>query len=296
MITGDYHQTAVAVAWGVGMVPPGGIVHVIDKLPAAAEVSPPSTPVQIASTNSLFPGELDGLSRQPSQAWTSWRPAAKKENGTTLDMVFTHAANFGRHMLFSSQSSCTLPQLLQLKRTHVHSHGLFSHIALSQPVSVPCARCQPQRKHATALTHLYSMLQVTNSLRSTLEHSLESQNSAHFPLQCDGQRFLLGTGDTRQDHEATRALTSIAEGHAQCAITGAAFEHLLQQEDLAVLRAVLQNAVVFARMRPHQKAQVLSLLGTAGLHQAFQGSHRHIPVGHHKPVHLKESGVWLLRF
>ena len=130
------------------------------------------------------------------------------------------------------------------------------------------------------------MLQVTNSLSSTLDHSLESQNSAHFPLQCDGQRFLLGTGDIRQDQEATRALTSIAEGQAQCAITGAAFEHLLQQQDLAMLRAVLQNAVVFARMRPHQKAQVLSLLGTAGLHQAFQGSHRHIPVGDHKPAHL----------
>jgi len=75
-----------------------------------------------------------------------------------------------------------------------------------------------------------------------------------------------------------RALTSIAEGQAQCAVTGAAFEHLLQQEDLSVLEAVLQNAVVFARMRPHQKAQVLSLLGASGLHQVFRGRHRHIQV------------------
>lgn len=87
MITGDYHQTAVAVAWGVGMVPAGGIVHVIDKLPAAAEVSPPSSPVQIASTNSLFSRELDELSRRPSQAWPSLRPLVSKLSGTTLHPV-----------------------------------------------------------------------------------------------------------------------------------------------------------------------------------------------------------------
>ena len=110
---------------------------------------------------------------------------------------------------------------------------------------------------------------------------LELQGSEHFHLQCDGLRFFLGHGDVRQDAEALRALTNIAEGQAQCAVTGAAFEHLLQQEDLSVLEAVLQNAGVFARMRPHQKAQVLSLLGSAGLHQNFHGRHRHIPVSFH---------------
>ena len=114
MITGDYHQTAVAVAWGVGMVPAGGIVHVIDKLPAAAEVSPPSSPVQTASTNSLFPGELDGLSSQPSQAWTSSRPAVNKHSGTGLDTVLMSAADISRYMLLAearSQNSRTLLQV-----------------------------------------------------------------------------------------------------------------------------------------------------------------------------------------
>ena len=35
MATGDYHHTALAVAWGVGMVPPGGQVIIIQN---AAEV------------------------------------------------------------------------------------------------------------------------------------------------------------------------------------------------------------------------------------------------------------------
>lgn len=73
------------------MVPAGGIVHVIDKIPATAGVSPPSSPVQVASTNSLFPGELDGLSRRPSQAWSSLPPDGAKHDRTRLDPVLMDA-------------------------------------------------------------------------------------------------------------------------------------------------------------------------------------------------------------
>ena len=261
MITGDYHQTAVSVALGVGMVPAGGVVHVIDKLPASAIVSPPSSPVQIASSNSLFPRELDGMLRQPSQAWSSLRPKPAKRDGVTLDPVLMDPAEISRDMLLAeSQHPPAEPRTATRRQT--------SQLQGSQDTD--------QTTGDSPLTRFRSTLQVTTSMDSS--HGLVSQNSADFRLQCGGQRFFLATTDVRQDNEATRALTSIAEGQAQCAITGAAFEHLLQQEDLTVLQAVLQNAVVFARMRPHQKAQVMSLLGVAGLHQVFQGRHRHIPV------------------
>lgn len=74
------------------------------------------------------------------------------------------------------------------------------------------------------------------------------------------------------------ALQSMACGHARCAITGAAFQHLLQLSDLTLLETVLRNAVVFARMKPHQKGQVLDLLSVRGLHQMHQGRARYIPV------------------
>lgn len=266
MITGDYHQTAVAVAWGVGMVPAGGVVHVIDKLPATAVVSPPSSPVQIASSNSLFPRELDGTSQQPYQAWSSLRP----KPGVTLDPLLRDPAEVSRDALLAEVQHSAAAETRNATRRQT-----------AQSRESP--RGSQDTKDTTGVSPLArfrSTLQVTTSLDSNQESSqgLLSQNSADFRLQCDGQRFLLGTGDIRLDSEATRALTTIAEGQAQCAVTGAAFEHLLQQEDLAVLEAVLQNAVVFARMRPYQKAQVMSLLGTAGLHQVFRGRHRHIPV------------------
>ena len=61
-------------------------------------------------------------------------------------------------------------------------------------------------------------------------------------------------------------------------MTGPAFEYLLQQEDLSVVETVMRNVIVFSRMRPHQKGQVMDLLGTRGLHQIYKGQQRTIPV------------------
>lgn len=65
----------------------------------------------------------------------------------------------------------------------------------------------------------------------------------------------------------------------QCAVTGDALEYMLRMHDVSLLEAVIRNAVVFSRMQPHQKGQVMNLLGTKGIHQQFQGQPRHIQVG-----------------
>ncbi len=53
---------------------------------------------------------------------------------------------------------------------------------------------------------------------------------------------------------------------------------MLQQDDLSVVETVMRNVVVFARMKSHQKGQVMDLLGEQGLHQIFKGQPRHVPV------------------
>ena len=77
---------------------------------------------------------------------------------------------------------------------------------------------------------------------------------------------------------AAEAIVAMAEGRLQCAVTGSAFEQLLHHASLLMVDTVLQNAVLFARMRPHQKGQVMDLLSSRGLHHAFQGHSRHLPV------------------
>ena len=83
---------------------------------------------------------------------------------------------------------------------------------------------------------------------------------------------------TGQNVERSQALLALAEGKMQCAVTGESFEQLLQQSDLSLLELVLRNAIVFARMKPHQKGQVMDLLGRRGIYQMFQGQPRHVQV------------------
>ena len=68
------------------------------------------------------------------------------------------------------------------------------------------------------------------------------------------------------------------QGEAQCCVTGPAFEQLLQLGDLPLLETVMRNVVVFSRMKPHQKGQVMDLLSTRGLHQLIDGQQHQFPV------------------
>lgn len=47
----------------------------------------------------------------------------------------------------------------------------------------------------------------------------------------------------------TEALAALAVGEAHCAVTGDAFQLLLQQQELSVLQTVMCSAVVFSRMQ-----------------------------------------------
>lgn len=106
------------------------------------------------------------------------------------------------------------------------------------------------------------------------------QPPAGHPQQpCQGLRVTLEGRETAYGGEdALRALISIAQGRAQCCVTGPAFAHMLGQADRGVLDMVLQNVVVFARMQSHQKGQVMELLGAQGLHLVLDGQQHHIRV------------------
>ena len=70
----------------------------------------------------------------------------------------------------------------------------------------------------------------------------------------------------------------LSQGAAQCCVTGPAFEHVLGQEDMSVVEAIMGSVAVFARMRSHQKGQVVDMLGSRGLYQSLDAQPRHMPV------------------
>ena len=68
------------------------------------------------------------------------------------------------------------------------------------------------------------------------------------------------------------------QGQAQCCMTGPAFEHMLQLGETALMETVMHNVVVFSRMKPHQKGQVMNLLGSRGLYKLMGGQQQHFLV------------------
>lgn len=111
--------------------------------------------------------------------------------------------------------------------------------------------------------------------------SLTSATAAvHTSQEQTSSRLAFPTDTARSTLDPNTALKALGEGQACCAVTGDAFEHLLQCGYVSVLEAVMRNAVVFARMQPHQKGQVTDLLTIRGLYQMYNGQACHIKVRH----------------
>lgn len=113
-----------------------------------------------------------------------------------------------------------------------------------------------------------------------LAQAIGTSSSCH---EIDAGRLWFQLGDEGMELECSQAMTALAEGQLPCAVTGDAFQVLLQLPDLSVLEAVMQSAAVFARMRPGQKGQVMSLLNMRGIYQLHEGKQRHIKVQHPAP-------------
>ena len=116
------------------------------------------------------------------------------------------------------------------------------------------------------------------SARSSDLQSLRARLANLERLQAEESRFAglrFVDGEHNQELDASDALASLAEGRAQCAVTGPAFKVLLQQQGLSVsLQVIMQSAVVFARMQPHQKGEAMDLITSQGIHQlTASGSH-----------------------
>ncbi len=174
------------------------------------------------------------------------------------------------------------------KRQPIRASSLIrlpSENATSMSASPPessCVSASSSRPTSQALLHVSqhliqsSLSKIIRPFRHTLDSSPAVKNFHDFAIK--GLSFTSGTGKhhVMDPHEA---LTSLTEGTVQCAITGDAFEYLLQMRDVSLLEAVMRNAVTFSRMQPHQKGQVMDLLGTRGILQHFEGQPRHIQVG-----------------
>ncbi len=204
--------------------------------------------------------------------------------------------------MYGQQSKPQSMQLLTWKR-----HQLQAKCKSQQELSSRCSQGHAQRSN-------FQVQGMRQTFR-TLDHSETSEDSVHFVNQVQGADSVAPPHDDDQckvpipgqlpqklplrnhvdlssgllftsegyspgegPQTALDALQSIAQGQAQCCLTGPAFDYMLQHAEPAVVESVMRSAVVFARMRSHQKGQVMELLSTRGLHQVVSGQQYHIPV------------------
>ncbi|DBA67665.1 TPA: hypothetical protein ACH3X2_001258 [Trebouxia sp. C0005] len=106
---------------------------------------------------------------------------------------------------------------------------------------------------------------------SALQHPGQKTVSS----SCQHLMFTLDRGGVCEEVDPHTAITSIAQGSMRCCVTGPALQHILQKADAPLVEAVMRSLVVCARMRSHQKAQVMDLLGRTGLYLSPDSGNKH---------------------
>lgn len=157
----------------------------------------------------------------------------------------------------------------QLPKTTTQPIPLFSQTPSSQSKPVQTELASSSLAHARS-SEPYFFDQLEPDASSLLSNSInpdegmppDAVNDRCF-LQ-DALSFVLAEEGRLMPLAKRDAVALIAEGH-QCIITGAVFEYMLQHAESAFLETVLRNVAVCARMKSHQKAQLVQLLGAHGI-------------------------------
>ena len=231
MITGDYHHTAIAVAKDVGMIKAEGKVLVIDTTSWAE-----------AHRTSMSRWRSHRIDQRPAQrpllTQLSFTPTSTQRLVSTLHRhsgCGSGTASSSRQVTWSQLPEDNLP---------ISQHPVSSSQASVSHVEL--TRAEPDWQ----LAHREPILS---------------------PARTHKPHLLLPELKFSQGLQLSEALAALAEGQTQCAVTGEALDFLLQHHDVSVLDTVMRSAVVFSRMKPYQKGQVMDLLGTRGIQQLVDG-------------------------
>lgn len=322
MITGDHHNTAIAVAKDVGMVRSEENLLLIDTttqakpLPSAqplasgqaanmheplmsaksrvrfdldsgqAQAGPDSTSVASAM-GSLHAGSVgssnDLLLHRESTSIRANVDPAQVENSSpassaslSRESASARVHKAGKSFRGSSQKQCVVSDLTAASGngTDQAAVGLDSSLkGCMQEVSTSALVHDSQSRPLAEQPSISSTAPVDSG---SFQEACLPQAGAPLASTLEGVSWVTCWDD--HSYSMAQAVTTMAEGHLQCAVTGAAFAHLLQHASGLVIEAIMRNAVVFARMRPQQKGQVMDLLASRGLRLTCQGQSRQLLV------------------
>ena len=308
MITGDYPRASLSVAKNVGMLHSPAQVVVIDileqskqskghaPLAAHSSMSASHSASQHCLTTSPAAAHCPSPKPVPVQSLSSHCVHSQQIPAGRRDVMTQHAAEVAMKSQACCEAAC--PASTSCPASNAAAAAV-DHVGLLQLSGLESKAHQVQHRHVSFRTfpdeeayHHNATLPMPlasskASLRSITIPGADPQGpttDAISPHVADREplsmlSFVMSV--TGQVLPAAEALNGLAEGQLQCALTGDAFKHMLRQCDLSVLETVMRNTVVFACMKPHQKGQVMDLLGSRGLHQVNHGQWCHIQVSTH---------------
>ena len=317
MITGDFHHTAIAVARDVGMLAPESPVVVIDAgqpspdaavVPSASQANTSTNPSsdqhqaamqhqqqqQQESRVEVSPSGMSAV--QPSEnsreqllpKGTESAQSVQQSVGSSDRLMGSLVQAIGNALqpmgsLQSSMGSAS-PLLGPLQPMHSQPSAISASAISASAVRLNSERLRSSDLGSQSMKRVhYQQSAEAERLKPALSGTVSNPNLASGQVQtAPTKRLRFTIGDMGREQDPTEALTAMAQGQMRCAVTGEAFELLLQLPDESALYAVMQNVVVFARMKPHQKGQVMDLLGLRGLHQRCHGRQRHLPVSNYR--------------
>ena len=307
MVTGDYHYTAIAVAKDIGMIQPDQEIMIIDVANQKDSASDDSACRTSSSASPWSPPAGShgpplsvGLPHQsPTSILQAWgdrvqglEAMAGVQGGAGTGVP---GAGLGSRV---QPGEGSLPGLNSVNRfvspagTDPHALDMAPFIAppTARPIAPPPAPPTAPMLVGNPLQRPSEVLALVAPSRQALQGQGPGLQEQDWELQGQGQGLLEQGKGLQKQHEQLKVVTglggeevglrhamqSMASGHSCCAITGSAFAHLLQMSDLSILETVMHSAVVFARMKPHQKGQMIDLLSVRGLHQMHLGCARYI--------------------
>ena len=249
MITGDYHHTAIAVAKNVGMLQAGRDIIVIDAV-QQCQPSPPASPRRVAF-----------VSPSPDQSPAPLHQSLGRLRSTSL-----------RSALMSPGHAAASPAASSsFGKPHGATGAVPSDASEHASSSGPLPLTQTALP-SPAVTEVHASSSAFLGKPHGARHG-SSNGSSHGQL-----RFVRGLAGEEVEVGSREAITAMVSGQVQCAVTGNAFYHILHSSDVSVLETVMRSVLVFARMKPQQKGEVMDLLSVRGLHQMHQGQPRHLQV------------------
>lgn len=277
MITGDHPSTAIAVAKDVGMARPQAEVLLIDAAPLVKAhpgqllaagpsvghhepiVSMPSVKARVRFD---FDDGQDGVDEGRA-------PAAPADDERQAPVALGSEGQTPGALADERQAPAALADEIQASAALVEA-GL-SPAALNERRALAATI---DKGHGPVA--LSSVQQAPEALVPSLLDGFPAAPMGFSPPPIQGLS-LVGHAD-QHSYSVAQAMTALAEGQLQCVVTGSALDYLLQHAPASMMETVMRSAVVFARMRPHQKGQAMALLGSAGLRRAFQGRSCHLAV------------------